>query len=100
MSPAGDGRRGRRRGHLLIGAAQFLVVFRTAAYFRGLLPTLPVSFVRFAVCGLFGVVVIGAGGAVDRHPDLLLLPAFTVHPATAQPKISLDMTKANSEAVR
>ena len=76
------------RDHLLIGDAQFLVVFRTAAYFRGLLLTLLVSFVRFAVCGLFGIVVIGAGGAIDRHPDLLLLPALTVHPAIAQPKIS------------
>ena len=29
-----------------------------------------------------------AGGAIDRHPDLLLLPALTVHPAIAHPKIS------------
>ena len=46
-----------------------------------------------AVIGNFDV-------AIDRHPDLLLLPAFTLHPATAQPKISRDMTKADSEAVR
>jgi hypothetical protein len=62
--------------------------------------TAPVIFLRFAVSGLFGIVVMRAGGAIDRHPDLLLLPAFTVHPAIAQPKTSWDMTRAYTEAVR
>ncbi len=88
------------RGHLLISGAEFFVVFRPAAHFRGLLLTLPVIFLGFAVSGLFGVVVIGAGGAVDRHPDLLLLPALTVHPATAPPKVCRDMTGAYAEPVR
>jgi hypothetical protein len=57
----------RRERHLLIGGAQFFVVFRPAAYFRGLLLTVPVIFLRFAVSGLFGIVVIRAGGAIDRH---------------------------------
>jgi hypothetical protein len=30
-----------------------------------------VIFLRFAVSGLFGIVVMRAGGAIDRHPDLL-----------------------------
>ena len=87
------------RGYLLIGGAQFFVVFRAAAYFRGLLFTTPVTILRFAVSGLFGIVVIRAGGTIDRHPDLLLLPAFTVHPAIAQPKISWDMTRAYAEVL-
>ena len=85
------------RGHLLISGAQFFVVFRPAAHFRGLLPTVPVNFLRFAISGLFGIVVMRAGRAVDRHPDLLLLPALTVHPATAHPKICWDMTRAYAE---
>ena len=96
------------RGHLLIGGAQFFVIVRPAAYFRELsihraadvFPAVPVVFLRFAISGLFGIVVIGAGGAIDRHPDLLLLPALTVHLATARPKTSCALTRAYAEAVR
>src|SRR5450755_1303010 len=70
-----------RRGHPLIHGTQCLVVFRASAYFRGLSicrvadvcpVTVLVLFLRFAICALFGIVVIRAGGAVDRHPDLLV----------------------------
>ncbi len=47
------------------------------------LPARPASFLRFAISGLSGIVVIRPGGAIDRHPDLLVLPALTVHLATA-----------------
>jgi hypothetical protein len=60
----------------------------------------PVVFVRFAVSGLFWIVVIGTGGAIDCHPDLLLLLALTVRPTTAQPKISWDVTRAYAEPVQ
>jgi hypothetical protein len=71
----------------LIHGTQCLVVFRASAYFRGLSicrvagvcpATVLVLFLRFAICALFGIVVIRAGGAVDRHPDLLVPPALTV----------------------
>jgi hypothetical protein len=73
--------------HPLIHGTQCLVVFRASAYFRGLSicrvagvcpATVLVLFLRFAICALFGIVVIRAGGAVDRHPDLLVPPALTV----------------------
>ncbi len=62
------------------------------------MPAVPASFLRFAISGLSGIVVIRAGGAIDRHPDLLLLPALTVHPATARPEISWDRIRALAEA--
>jgi hypothetical protein len=91
--------------HLVIGGAQFFVVFRATVYFRGLsirrtvgvFPIVRMPFLRFAVSGLFGIVV-RAGGAIDRHPDLLLSPVLTVHLATAHPRISWDMTRAYDEA--
>src|ERR1017187_1629632 len=76
-----------RRGHPLIHGTQCLVVFRASAYFRGLSicrvagvcpATVLVLFLRFAICALFGIVVIRAGGAVDRHPDLLVPPVLIV----------------------
>jgi hypothetical protein len=90
----------RRERHLLIGGAQFFVVFRPAAYFRGLLLTVPVVFVRFAVSGLFWIVVIGAGGPSIATRISFLLLALTVRPTTAQPKISWDVTRAYAEPVQ
>src|SRR5580700_7617942 len=71
-----------RHGHPLIRSAQCLVVFRATAYFRelsirrtiGVLPIALGHFRRFGISALFGIVVRRAGGAVDRHPVLLLPP--------------------------
>src|ERR1700751_1847596 len=48
----------------------------------------PMPFLRCGSSGPFGIVVIHAGGAVDRHPDLLLPPALTLcHPPRWDPSL-------------